>query len=57
MLFGLQFDDLWKTIGLSPASFTLGLVVALFLMLAFTSLAPDLILMKGVLLLLLAGII
>src|SRR5437868_14183647 len=57
MLFALQIESLWKAIGISPASFTLGLVVVLFLMLTFTSLAPDLILMTGVLLLLLAGII
>src|SRR5437868_3848515 len=57
MLFALQIESLWKAIGISPASFTLGLVVVLFLMLTFTSLAPDLILMTGVLLLLLAGIL
>src|SRR5262245_20828010 len=56
-LFALQIDSLWKTLGLSPANFTMALVVVLFLMLAFTSLAPDMILMSGVLLLILAGVI
>ena len=44
-------------IGVTPAQFTLGLVVALFLLLAFTSLAPDLILMLGVLVLLVSGVL
>src|SRR5215470_13420466 len=56
-LLAIQIDALWRTLGLSPASFTLALIVALFLMLAFSSLAPDLILMSGVLLLILAGVI
>src|SRR5438477_9688515 len=46
-----------STLGVSPASFTLGLVVVLFLMLAFTSLAPDLVLLLGVLVLLLLGLL
>src|SRR5689334_5408605 len=45
------------TVGLSPAAFTLALVFALFLMLAVTTLAPDLVLMTGMLLLLLAGVL
>jgi di/tricarboxylate transporter len=56
-LFALQIDALWRTLGLSPATFTLALVVALFLMLAFSSLAPDLILLSGVLVLILSGVI
>jgi len=43
--------------GVSPASFTLGLVVVLFLLLTFTTLAPDLVLMLGVLVLLLLGLL
>src|SRR5438105_6075007 len=57
MLLATQIEGIWKSFGISPASFTLGLVVVLFLMLAFTSLAPDLILMTGALLLLLAGVL
>src|SRR5690349_9112375 len=57
MLLALQVDSLWKALGLSPASFTLGLIVVLFLVLAFSSLAPDLVLMSGVLLLILVGVI
>ncbi len=56
-LFAAQIESLWKTLGVSPASITLGLIVVLFLMLAFSSLAPDLILMSGVLLLILVGVI
>jgi di/tricarboxylate transporter len=44
-------------LGLSPAHFTLGLVVALFLLLAFTSLAPDIILIGGAVVLLVTGIL
>lgn len=39
------------------APFTLGLVVVLFLLLAFTSLAPDILLLAGVVVLLLAGLL
>jgi len=56
-LLALQIDSLWKALGLSPASLTLGLIIILFLLLAFSSLAPDLILMSGVLLLIFAGVI
>ena len=44
-------------LGLSPAHFTLGLVVGLFLLLAFTSLAPDIILLGGAVVLLVTGIL
>jgi di/tricarboxylate transporter len=44
-------------LGVSPASFTLSLVVVLFLLLTFTTLAPDLVLMLGVLVLLLLGLL
>jgi len=47
----LAADTTWA------APFTLGLVVVLFLMLAFTSLAPDILLMAGVLVLIVTGII
>jgi di/tricarboxylate transporter len=57
MLFAVQADSLWAALGLSPAIFTLCLVLALLLLLAFSSLAPDLILMAGVLVLLVTGII
>jgi di/tricarboxylate transporter len=56
-LLAAQTDALWAAIGITPAHFTLGLVVVLFLMLAFTTLAPDLILMLGVLLLLVSGVL
>lgn len=42
---------------ITPANFTLGLVVALFLLLAFTSLAPDIVLIAGVVVLILTGIL
>src|SRR3954469_23837993 len=57
MLFAADTNGFWGAVGISPAAVTLALVVALFLMLALTSLAPDLVLMSGVVLLLLAGII
>jgi di/tricarboxylate transporter len=56
-LFAAQSDDLWTALHLTPAQFTLGLVFVLFLMLAFSTLAPDLVLMLGVLVLLVLGII
>jgi len=48
---------MWAAVGITPAQFTLGLVVALFLMLAFSTLAPDLILMLGVLALLVTQVL
>lgn len=42
---------------LNPAYFTLGLVVVLFLLLAFTSLAPDIILIAGVVVLVVSGLL
>jgi len=57
MLFAFQTDAIRNTLGLTPATFTLGVVIILFLMLAFTSLAPDLILMSGVLALLFVGVL
>jgi di/tricarboxylate transporter len=57
MLFAAQTNGLLSAIGISPAALTFALVLALFVMLAVTSLAPDLILMTGVLVLLLAGVI
>jgi di/tricarboxylate transporter len=50
-------EPLWTRLPISPAYFTLGLVVALFLLLAFSSLAPDIILILGVVTLLLLGIV
>src|SRR4029079_11638994 len=56
-LFANQSGQIRNRIGVSPAQFTLGLVVALFLMLAFSSLAPDLILMLGVLVLIVTQVL
>jgi di/tricarboxylate transporter len=50
-------EQLWTTLPITPAQFTLGLVIALFLLLAFSSLTPDVILILGVVTLLLVGII
>jgi di/tricarboxylate transporter len=49
--------DLWSVLPATPAQFTLGVVGMLFLLLAFSSLATDLVLIAGVLLLLLVGIL
>src|SRR4051794_39114458 len=46
-----------EQLGLSPAVFTLGLVIVLLLLLAFSTLAPDIILILGVLVLLLTGVL
>ena len=51
-ILGLQPDSLWTALGITPAHFTLGLVVVLFLLLAFSALAPDLVLILGVVVLL-----
>jgi di/tricarboxylate transporter len=56
-LLAIQTNAMWAAFGMTPAQFTLGLVLTLFLLLAFTSLAPDLILMLGVLVLLLVGVL
>lgn len=45
------------TWGVPPSWFTLGLIVVVFLLLAFSTLAPDLILLLGVLILLVCGIL
>jgi di/tricarboxylate transporter len=50
-------DQFWAAIQVSKANFTLGLVVALFLLLAFSSLAPDIILLLGVVILLVLDVI
>jgi di/tricarboxylate transporter len=45
-------DQLWASLPIDKAQFTLGLVVMLFFLLAFSSLAPDIILLLGVVILL-----
>ena len=50
-------EHIWSMLPISPSQFTLGLVCALFLLLAFSSLAPDLILILGVVTLLVVGIL
>ena len=50
-------EQIWSMLPITPSQFTLGLVVALFLLLAFSSLAPDLILILGVVTLLVVGIL
>jgi di/tricarboxylate transporter len=44
-------------LGLEPAFFTLAIVVALLLLLAFSAVAPDILLMAGVVLLLVTGVL
>jgi di/tricarboxylate transporter len=56
-IFAAEFGGLWSNLPISPAQFTLGLVLLLFGLMAFTSLAPDLVLMLGVVLLLILGIL
>jgi di/tricarboxylate transporter len=56
-LLAAQADAIWAALHLTPAQFTLGLVVAIFLLLAFTSLATDLVMILGVVVLLLIGIL
>jgi di/tricarboxylate transporter len=55
--FAAMTEEVWKMLPITPSQFTLGLVVALFLLLAFSSLAPDLILILGVVTLLVVGIL
>jgi len=50
-------DALWAALPISQAQFTLGLVIALFLLLAFSTLAPDIILLLGVVVLLFLGVV
>jgi di/tricarboxylate transporter len=50
-------DQVWNVLPFSQAQFTLGLVAALFVLLTFSSLAPDLVLMLGVVILLVLGIL
>jgi len=57
MIFATLAESLWAWLPLSPSQFTLAVVMALFLLLAFTTLAPDLILLAGVALLLAVGIV
>jgi di/tricarboxylate transporter len=52
-----MLDRLWGALPFSQAQFTLGLVAALFVLLTFSSLAPDLVLMLGVAVLLVLGIL
>jgi di/tricarboxylate transporter len=52
-----MLDRLWGALPFSQAQFTLGLVAALFVLLTFSSLAPDLVLMLGVVVLLVLGIL
>lgn len=47
----------WEALTISPAQFTLGLVVILFLVLTLTTLPCDLVLIGGALILLVAGVI
>lgn len=49
--------DFLALMGISPAHFTLGLIAALFLLLTFSSLTPDIILIFGVVVLLVMGIL
>ena len=49
--------DLLKLLGIDPAHFTLGLVGVLFLLLTFSALSPDIILILGVVVLLTLGIL
>ena len=48
---------LWLLLPLDQAKFTLGLIFVLFLLLAFSSLSPDIILLLGVVVLLVLGMI
>jgi di/tricarboxylate transporter len=50
-------DQVWNALPFSQAQFTLGLVAALFVLLTFSSLAPDLVLMLGVVILLVLGVL
>src|SRR5688500_4776818 len=50
-------DPFWAAMPFDKAQFTVGLVLALLLLLAFSSLAPDLILIFGVVILLVLGVI
>lgn len=50
-------DSFWSVLPLDKAQFTLGLVVCLFVLLAFSSLAPDIILLLGVVILLVLDVI
>jgi di/tricarboxylate transporter len=50
-------ESFWSVVPFDKAQFTLGLVLALLLLLAFSSLAPDLILILGVVILLVLGVI
>jgi di/tricarboxylate transporter len=56
-LLAVEFGGFWNNLPISPAQFTLVLVVVLFGLMAFTSLAPDLVLMLGVVMLLVLGIL
>lgn len=48
---------IWDTLPITPAQFTLGLVVLLFVILTLTTLSCDLVLIGGALVLLMAGVI
>jgi di/tricarboxylate transporter len=50
-------NQLWANLPFDKAQFTVGLVLALLLLLAFSSLAPDLILILGVIVLIALGVI
>lgn len=50
-------NHLWAAMPFDQAQFTLGLVLVLFALLAFSSLAPDLVLILGVVVLMLVGVI
>ena len=56
-LLAVEFGGFWNNLPISPALFTLVLVVVLFGLMAFTSMAPDLVLMLGVVVLLVLGIL
>ena len=47
----------WADTGVTPAQFTLGVVALVFVLLIFSRLTPDVILIGAVLLLLLSGVL